>query len=382
MKRYPVCLALAALFVGLLAPASVGDTQAPGAPAPRLPPAPARAATPDADDPAVLDLVGNHGVDLDDATNRLAWQDLTPDVDAVARQLLGASYAGTWIDQDDGGRIKVGVALSDNLGVLDLPPEFTDAVDVVRVEYSYAALELAVDDLGDDAAAVSADLPWGGLGLGIEPQNNLVVLDVPPPAHQNTGVAELIRKAETRYPGMVRIDVVDEPPTEDACTSQSAEPFCDPPLRAGVSIRYRNSSGTACSAGFPARSRSDRRLYLMTAGHCVRNRGLTWVTRFPGGTVHDIGPRHSCVAGRGPANNCRQGPADAALLRVTNPSGWDNARGWVYVRASARNGGVPGTGRNENYRIRQTGTSRTGMRVCKSGRISTGCGEVTRLGHQ
>ncbi len=128
---------------------------------------------------------------------------------------------------------------------------------------------------------------------------------------------------------MVRIDVVDEPPTEDACTSQSAEPFCDPPLRAGISIRYRNSSGSACSAGFPARSRSDRRLYLMTAGHCVRNRGLTWVTRFPGGTVHDIGPRHSCVAGRGPANNCRQGPADAALLRVTNPSGWDNARGCV-----------------------------------------------------
>ena len=46
---------------------------------------------------------------------------------------------------------------------------------------------------------------------------------------------------------------------------------CGSPLKAGLEIRF---TGWACTTGFFARSASVRRLYLITAGHCITASGL------------------------------------------------------------------------------------------------------------
>ena len=103
--------------------------------------------------------------------------------------------------------------------------------------------------------------------------------------------------------------------------------------------------------------------------------------RFTNESPNDIGPVHNCQAGRGPANNCSQGGADYAILRVNNPSGWNQARGWVFVRASGSNDGVAGTDRDPSYPITNVSRVSDGWRVCKSGRHSTSCGRIFALGY-
>jgi hypothetical protein len=127
-------------------------------------------------------------------------------------------------------------------------------------------------------------------------------------------------------------------------------------------------------------------LYQFTSGHCTRDRTGDFSTKFPSGSVHPIGPVHNCEAGRHATQrtNCRQGGGDYAILRVNNPSGWQQGRGWVFVRESGANGGVGGTARDEQYPIRRAsnlGSNWEGTRVCKSGRSSTAtsCGKVTHI---
>jgi hypothetical protein len=326
-----------------------------------------------------MDLVARYELTERQARNRLAWQGLAPKLEQVMRSRLGETFGGAWIDHTRGGRLIVGVTSSPAAVLSQVPAEFADVTDVVAVQHSLDDLEALVDELWTAYRRVPASQGWD-ITVGVMPQHNSAFMHVPPLRHRNALQDEFIHVADARYEDMLLIEEVEESPSNDACTPNSATPYCDPPLRSGIGIHY----GTAvCSSGFPARSRTDGKLYLLTAGHCARTRNASsWWTRFPDQSLHAIGPVHNCQAGRGPANNCSQGDGDMAILRVNNPSGWQQGRGWVFVRPSANNKGVQGTVRDETYPIRRTGFTGqplSGFRVCKSGRISTSCGEVVAV---
>jgi hypothetical protein len=292
---------------------------------------------------------------------------------------LGSRFGGIWIDEQDHGRIKVGM-----VGAKAADREWVDAqgfrgaADVVEVPRSLSDLEAAAEWLWSRAVALNQDTVDSGsswtLAVSITPRRSTANLYIPPVAHRSEQQRAFIEEARMRLGSALFVEEYETPPHEGACTI-ALPPYCDPPLRAGIAIDYPAD----CTGGFPARSRSDNKLYLFTAGHCTRNRPDTWWTWFPDGTQHDIGPVHNCIAGRGPANSCGQGYGDYAILRVLNPSGWDQGRGWVFVRTSDPNAGEDGTTRDTAYEINDALRVSEGWRVCKSGRHGTSCGRVVEL---
>lgn len=369
-----LCVVLVVLLA--LAPsATVVAADRPG----ELPAAPSDARRPPSTDPAIADLVTSYGISVEDAQNRLAWQQGSDVLDAAVRDRLGDRYAGVWIDHADGGRFKIGLAGSGRPPRRPVPERFAAAADLVATEFSWSQLEDAFDALAPRAATISRDDAWG-IAIGFYTSINRLLVQAPPATERSAAVQSFLDDDAALYSEMLELVVMDRPPGAQACTSNTATPHCDPPLRAGVSIRVTiNGSTTVCTGGFPARSRSDGTLFMMTAGHCLRNRIAIWQTSTAGGSSRDIGGPHACVAGNGAASNCAQGGGDMGIMRVNDPPAWQGGRGWVFVRPSASNGGIAGTTRNESYAITHDGVSgqpRTGFRLCKAGRVSTSCGEL------
>ena len=120
-----------------------------------------------------------------------------------------------------------------------------------------------------------------------------------------------------------------------------------------------------------ARSRTDGKYYLFTAGHCVRDVQLdggtgSWSAFFPDGTTHVIGSAHNFIYDtRG----------DMAILNINNPVGWSPLPE-VLVTASPTN-----TIDDISYSISGDSLSVIGQRICMSGaKTGTSCGTVTKLG--
>jgi hypothetical protein len=244
------------------------------------------------------------------------------------------------------------------------------ATDLVPVRYSIGQLVRA------DAwvAAQLDNLSRRGSGpihlnVGYLPDLNRVQLGVAG-RHLTAAERALVAHAKVRYGGLVQ--VVPQPSGSSVgvpldCTY----PYCNAPLRAGISINSTNSLGVGaqCTGGFIAASRVDGKLYQFTAGHCIAEGGFTgtWSTEFADHSIHVIGPVHNYI----------DGPSgDVAILAINNPTGW-SPQGWVYVTA---NPGV--TTLNERYPITSVQYSTQGARVCKSGAAygETTCGKVTALG--
>ena len=316
---------------------------------------------------SVADLAREQQIPLSEAERRLGWQTLLPSLDARARDLLGERFGGVWVDPDDGDRVKVGVVDPDLVRGAGTARQLAQlaveaaglgaAADVVGVGNSYEALEGASDWLGRELERVNVGASWP-LASSFSPSRNRVFLDLPASGELTAEQQRVVDSARQRYGAMLELRSYERPPVAAACRY----PYCDKPLRAG--IRILGPGG--CTGGFLARSRSDNRLYQFTAGHCVYDRGGTWGTYWPGGSWHDIGPRHNWEF---------SGAGDAAILRVTNPSGW-SARAWVNVTSS------PYTTPNSEYRIQRDGASSDGQRVCATGSYfgRSDCGYVLELG--
>ncbi len=130
-------------------------------------------------------------------------------------------------------------------------------------------------------------------------------------------------------------------------------------------------SGGTCTAGFMARSRSDGRLYLMTAGHCLGNTS-TWRTRNAGGTLFYIGSKHSSA----------YPSPDAGLIAVSTGSHWWTSTGWGRVVVTASGS----TSRDETYQIVDESIVSYGEVICMTSSLQfsgstnfTRCGAVTDL---
>lgn len=323
-------------------------------------------------DLSVADLAEKQNISLAEAESRLEWQRLLPALKARARNLLGERFGGVWVDPADDDRLKVGVVNPNGLrGAVTAHELARQAVgaagldgvaDVVGVRNSYRDLEAANDWLGRQLERVNVDAPWP-LSTRFRPSESRVFLDLPAAGELTTEQQGVVDVAQRRYAAMLETHTYERRDARLSCDY----PFCDKPLRGGIRI-INNNGPYECTAAFLARSRSDNQLYQFTAGHCVADRGgnSPWYTLWTDGSRHDIGPRHNWEY---------SGDGDMAILRVTNPGGWD-ARAWVNVTSSFV------TDANSEYRIQRDATSEQGQRVCATGSFygKSDCGTVLDLG--
>ena len=208
-------------------------------------PSPARGA-----DAAALNIVKEQHVSLAQAEIRLSWQRAVPSLNtALSRQLPGAAFGGIWIAPNDGDRVKVGVVGADRriratvmraAGAAGL----STATDIIPVRYSATQVVAADAWLGTQldklARAGSGPFP---LDVAYRMDLNRVVLGV---AGRSLTAAEqaLVKRAKARYGNLVQ--VVTQPSGTAVgtalmgCTYPSgaagAYPFCDAPLRGGITI--------------------------------------------------------------------------------------------------------------------------------------------------
>ncbi|GAA1866974.1 S1 family peptidase [Myceligenerans crystallogenes] len=343
-------LALAGVLAGLSATALT-----PAGPAGGRPPA----------DPAALSLAAERGISAQEAERRLGWQ---RSADAVARDVtasIGADrFGGLWIDPAD-DRLKVGVVAGAGTASSDLTRavgrvaaghDVAGAVDVVPVARPERELAAANRWIASRVEAASAGAT-GTLSTGYRPSRGTVLIGVP--AEPSAAQRALVEAAGRKFGDLVETYRTEGEPVARAC----GFPYCDPPLRGGV----RTWGGGGCTLGFIARSRADGKLYGLTAGHCV-TKGTMYYTLFATDqSSHWIGPGHNRVFG---------GSGDAGIIDISNPTGW-RPRAWVYVGESPARDGVGGTSRVTEYTITSDGSSREGMRVCKTGATAeTTCGRV------
>jgi hypothetical protein len=357
---------------------------------------------PDTEDPAVQAAAAQYyaqryDVSLDVADQRLQIQDDAGLVLGDAIHALGSSFAGSWFDATDGGRLKIGVAASaatPSGAAIDQAKQIlaTKGVDQYTdfvPEASSLNDLLASQHLLDQKLLVS--LPLGSFATSIEPQRDAAVVTVATglTGDQLTAVRDAVAAASTPA-GTVQSESSTSPVSVDVETANTADLsikgtscaflyggqlYCDPALRGGVLI---GSTYNQCTAGFLVSSLSDSKPYLMTAGHCLwEDGGSQWSTHFSDGTLHAIGYRHSYTWG-----SVTGGSGDYGIITINNPSGWGlTANSYVWVGPSAE--GI--TTQNSFYSITGVGTSSTGLTLCTTSGwqlpngYHTECGTVVGL---
>jgi streptogrisin C len=324
-------------------------------------------------DPAAVEIASQQHITLAQAETRLSWQEATPTLaGALSRQLPSSLYGGTWIDPNDGDRVKVGVVGSDQTARattarLVHADGLAAATDIVQVRYSAKELLDADAWLGAQLGVLArSSTGQTELDSSYRLDLNRVQLSVSAGQHLTAAERRLVALAKARYGDLVQ--VVTEPDGTRMTVASCNFPLCSAPLRGGILIfNTTGNTSKVCTGGFIARSRTDGKLYQFTAGHCAAG-GFTgtWSTEFPDHSIHAIGPVHHYIFSKA---------GDMAILAINNPAGWQLPTGLVYVTASSN------TTLNQQYAISSAQYSTQGARVCKTGAIAhTSCGVVLALG--
>lgn len=313
---------------------------------------------------AAAAMAEEFGLTTGEAIERLNRQPAAEALAGEARQVFDSSFAGLWIDHDNGGTVTVGFAGPvDGAGLADLAAEhgLTDHVEGVSVPFALQFLEESVADLAADLPAANSGARVA-ISVGLRTDLNRVELTTP--SEPTAAQASFVSGARVRLGAALRVLTVNVPPRPAAC----AYPYCDPPLRGGVAV---HGGALTCTAGFMATSTVSTARYVLTAGHCAAGApAAVWFTRYPDSSAHDIGAPQDWTFGAG---------GDMAILRIGDPAGWDPAP-WVYMTGT---GWLYPTTADEAHPIIATGpgTPLVGEYVCKTGQTSgTSCGRVRATG--
>jgi hypothetical protein len=234
--------------------------------------------------------------------------------------------------------------------------------DYRTTDHTQRELELAQPPLEDELA----DLVDAGLvGLARVSSRNAIEIEVA----SGATAAQRARVDAAATAAPVRVVVTEVPgPTLGDEALRCRFPDCDLPLRGGV--RIVGLTGSECTAGFLARSRTDTKMYVMTAAHCMTDGNTGWAIKDTSELPIGIGINHSVI---GP----RYG-GDVGLLAIADRIVGD-VRPWVFVTKSKTAGPVQTT-RNPHYRITGSSRNREGAYVCFNGRTSGArCGEIKRV---
>jgi hypothetical protein len=300
------------------------------------------------------------------AGKQAEWQRLAPNLQENARQALSSAFGGLWIDNSDGGRIKLAIVDSSPTLLAQVHGVIADsgligAVDVVRVPRTETQLTRILNQLASHLSVANQGSTTP-LTVGIRPDQNTVRVSTPSEVELTPPQQQFLTEASLRYGPAISLGVYGGKIRPESCSY----PFCTSPLRAGVKIGpsssfFGGSEEGLCTAAFPARGKADGNLYQLTAGHCGSGTEV-WGSR-PGSSKEawkEIGVwSKSSITEAG----------DFGMYQVSNNSFWQ-ARPWVYWAGS-----------NDEYPISFDADVVKGQQVCKSGAFygTTSCGEVTEV---
>jgi len=326
------------------------------------------------EDPAVTQIaaesyVEDHGGDVETARRWMQTQDLANNVDDgdLGDAVFDASpahYGGIWFDNARRRMIVDLTAGASADAVRDVIAArgLAGTTDYRAVEHTQRELELAQPPLEDELA----DLVAAGLvGLARVSSRNAIEIEVA----SGATAAQHARVDAAAAGAPVRVVVTEVAgPTLGDEELRCVFPDCDLPLRGGVRIVGLRSG--ECTSGFLARSRSDRKLYTMTAAHCMTEGNTGWVITDTSGLRIGIGVNHSVIEPRD--------RGDVGLIAIAERIMGD-VRPWVFVTKSKTAGAVQTT-RNPHYRITGSSRNREGAYVCFNGKTSGArCGEIKNV---
>lgn len=366
-SRYLALGAVIAVLSAMTGPAGATPT---GQPAGGYPPYLA-----DVADPAVTTLAADLNIPIAEAQGRIGWQEPAAQLEQELQQSLGEQFGGLWIDEQGSGRVKIGIVDGAPTLATTQARRAVDrwrlgaVTDFVPVQVSYAQLQRDSVWLAEQTTRANrAGRPE--LGLELQVQHNRVVLLAPEQAVLSTTQDEVVAAAQKRLGGRLVVEGWLGYIDRQACAWRSGSFNCDRPLRGGVRTSYVRSvppfdTIPACSTAFNARSRTNDKWYVLTAGHCRPKDWNMYAYQPRTGIQHLIGNVHATEEERGADP---EGTDDYAIIRIDNVPGWD-PRPWVYVHGS------DDTTQDPDYRIRGTSTTPDGTRVCLSGSSTgTDCG--------
>jgi hypothetical protein len=252
-------------------------------------------------------MADDFSLPIDEARARMLRQADLVTASEVLQEGLGTTWGGSYIDHASDGALVVQTtspeiaapAIDDTMSNLsqgggDTTSSESELVRVREVEASVDDLEAAVRaahqsiPAQEGAALVAAG---ASVSATVDVINNTVdvIVEIPDDApldleqavmDRAETVAEAAQAAEPSIVGETNIEV------ERASTPANCSPtysLCNPALRGGQGIR--NSAGLYCTLGLPVRSRTDRRPYVLTAGHCFsgsRTRNFDYLSYVPG----------------------------------------------------------------------------------------------------
>jgi streptogrisin C len=313
--------------------------------------------------------VEEFGGDLETARRWMQTQDLAANVDNgdlgdAVSDASPAHYGGIWFDNARRRMVVDLTAGASQAAVEDVIAArgLASVTDYRTTDFTQRELELAQPPLEDELA----DLVDAGLvGLARVSSRNAIEIEVASGA--TAAQRARVDAAAATAPVRVLVSEVAGPTLGDE-ELRCRFPDCDLPLRGGVRIVGLQSRD--CTAGFPARSRTDAKMYLMTAAHCMTDGTTGWVILETSGLRIGTGINHSVI---GP----RYG-GDVGLIAIADRI-LPDVRPWVFVTKSKTAGPVQTT-RNPRYRITGSSRNREGAYVCFNGRTSGArCGEIKRV---
>jgi hypothetical protein len=224
----------------------------------------------------VLLLAQAQQISLGAARQRLDRQQRAHSLNIELKASLKSRYGGMWIDQQHGGRLKVGV-IGDRtmVGGIATRHALADVVDTVAVRYSHDHLLRIADRIGADLVRLNSGVAWP-LASGVITDRNAVELELPRGRQLTSHQKMFVRSVQRKYGSAVRLAFYQNRAVPLSCFLTAA--FCDVPLRGGVHIQCcTDPSRNYCTAGFMARGGSiSTNRYVITAGHCVPYDNLWW----------------------------------------------------------------------------------------------------------
>ena len=251
----------------------------------------------------------------------------------TARLSSDPQFAGLYLDQRADGEVVVLTTGSEAAVRAEIrgvtPP--ASSIRVASARYSLAVLEALQSQITDSAA----NLRSKGIVLasvGVDVAQNRVRVDVVNPTSDEIGlIAQQFGDAAYVQAG--------ELATPATCISRSN---CGSPLKGGLGI---SGGGWTCTSGYLGRIQGSSGLFLITAGHCLADSGLsaTWyhyTTAIGTGYVYDY------------ANGAN---ADAGAIRASEPL----ARNEAYATSNTDIRSMTSTLSNS--------AQPTGSTICRSG---------------
>ncbi len=324
--------------------------------------------------------------------------------EAVGDSSSGPGYAGTWFD---GATRQLVVNLKTGTSNSGAQAALSNAGLAAgsRIEYvtnTISELDDAFDQIGSDLnGLIAAEL----IQLNRDEANGRLVIevgtDVTPMQHAQVDAAAASAPVnvvvhDSTAPNFQT--VLDSCKLRPYAKGSETRPFCDTPLRGGVSITGYTADGHSskglCTAAFNVVSRTTGKPYVLTAGHCLGgfdNDSSRWTSSNTYDTSNDDGAAIATPVEIGPGHNpfINGDNGDAGLIAVNDDSEWwdtvdseDKPAPEVFFQRN-RSGLAAPARRQEHYRIRIAQTSYKNQTLCWSGATTGGhCGKVLNSSSQ